>query len=71
MNLHRHLAQFGLSCNLFVRAAGNDERQDFALARRQGIEALLQFGNNFALLPPGAIAFRMIPLRARPSEEDL
>src|ERR1700676_3108727 len=56
MNLDCRLAQFGFGCNLFVPAAGNNERQDLSFARRQGIEAPLQFGNNLGLLPSGAIA---------------
>ncbi len=56
MDLHRHLAQLEMSCNLFVPAAADDERKDFSFARGQRIEALPQFGNNTGLKPPGAIA---------------
>src|SRR5436309_16143881 len=55
MDLDRHLAQLGLRRNLLVSATGDNESQDFPLARRQGIEALLQLGNNLGFLPPGTI----------------
>src|SRR5262249_33742407 len=56
MDLHRHLAQFRLRGNLIVSATSDNESQNFSLARRQGIEALLQLGNNLGFLPPDTIA---------------
>src|SRR6266403_3841239 len=32
VDLHRHLAQLELMCNLLVWASGNDEREDFSFA---------------------------------------
>ena len=51
-----HLAQFRLSRNLLVPATGDDKGQDVPLARRQGIEALLQLGHNLGFLSPDTIA---------------
>jgi hypothetical protein len=56
MDLHRHLAQFELSCDLFVRTTRDDEREDFSFSQRQRIEARLQFGTNFGLLTPSTVA---------------
>ena len=55
MDLHRCLAQLKLSCNLLVRASGDDEREDFPFARSQDIKAILQACDESELLALSSI----------------
>ena len=57
MNLERDLADAQLGRSLFVEKAAHDQRQDLALAWRQGRKALTQLGQ-LGSLPPGVAILR-------------
>jgi hypothetical protein len=49
MDLYRIFTQLELLGNLLVLASGHCEQEDLPFERRQRVEALPQFGNNFSL----------------------
>ena len=55
MDLDRIFTQLELIGNLLGLAYGRYKQQGLSFARRQGVEALPQFGNMFDLFAPGSI----------------